>query len=256
MVRFFNLRHFIVLPSHAPLLISVALLTTRERLICILKRCRTIKLLVPIVVTAIYLTNEMVVIDKRRLVGDGTRTRYMISFYWLVAAESFAFFSLLLSWFLKGSWRPSIRFAGTIPSIAMPSALRLGLLNSALLLSSSVTITYSHISLSINSYKNAQIRLFVTILLGILFLGVQWVEFSISPITIADSYYGSIVFASLGFHRSHVIVRVIFLTLSRYFVASRRATSKTHPTYLCSVIYWHFVDVVWVFVYFSYYLTL
>jgi len=254
--RFFNLRHFLVLPSHAPLLMSLSLLAVRERLICILKGVRTFKILLPLVVTATYLCSEMVKIDKARLVGSRTRLRYIVSFYWLVAAEAFAFFSLLLSWFLKRSWAPSMRFRRTMPSIAIPSALRLRLLNSALLLSSSVTVTYSHISLGMNNYKNAQIGLAVTILLRVLFLIVQWVEFSMSSLSISDRYYRSMVFASLRFHRSHVLVRVIFLSLARWFVSKRRSTSLTHPTYICSVIYWHFVDVVWVFVYFSYYLAL
>jgi len=60
-----------------------------------------------------------------------------------------------------------------MPSIAIPSALRLRLLNSALLLSSSVTVTYSHMSLSIGKYDKAQIGLYVTIFLRILFLRVQ-----------------------------------------------------------------------------------
>jgi len=256
LARFLNLRHFIVLPSHAPLLISVALLAAREALISIIKGYGTTKLLLPLIVTAVYLCYEIISIDKSGLVGNRTRLRYMVSFYWLVAAESFAFFSLLLSWFLKGSWAPSIRFARTMPSIAIPSALRLRLLNSALLLSSSVTVTYSHMSLSIGKYDKAQIGLYVTIFLRILFLRVQWIEFSISSLSISDRYYRSIVFASLRFHRSHVLVRVIFLSFASYFISRRRATSLTHPTYLCSVIYWHFVDVVWVFVYFSYYLAL
>lgn len=81
MARFLNLRHFIVLPSHAPLLISLALLATREGLICILKGCGTTKLLLPIIVTAVYLSYEMVSIDKSGLVGSRTRLRYIVSFY-------------------------------------------------------------------------------------------------------------------------------------------------------------------------------
>jgi len=252
----FNRRHFIVNPSHAPFLFAVALFCARERLIIILKRVRTLYIMLPLLITGVFICSEIIFLDNRGIVRDYTRSRYIVSFYWLVAAEAFAFFSLLFSWFSKRTWAPALRISRQVARADLPSAIRLGLLNSALLLSSSVTVTYSHISLSTGSEYRTSIRLIYTIILGCIFLRVQWVEFSESSISISDGFYRSILFASLRFHRIHVLVRVLFLIVALWRVKSRNSTPSTHPTYLCSVIYWHFVDVVWVFVYFSYYLAL
>jgi len=252
----FNRRHFIVSPSHAPLLISVSLFCLRSGLIILLKRVGSLIIFVPALLTWNFLNLEIIDIDKARHVGDYTRSRYIVSFYWLIAAESFAFFSLLFSWFRKRAWTTTLGIGRYLDRASMPSALGLRLINSALLLSSSVTITYSHIRLSMGSIDKAVSGLLYTILLRTIFLMVQWVEFSESTLSIADSYYGALLFSSLGFHRIHVLVRVIFLTVAYWRVISGNSTPSSHPTYLCSVIYWHFVDVVWVFVYFSYYLAL
>ncbi len=251
-----NRRHFLVDPSHAPLLASISLFCARERLIILLKRVGTIYIIVPLVLNIWFLSAEIRFIDKARIVRESTRSRYMISFYWLVAAEAFAFFSLLFSWFTKSIWAPAVRISRIIAGAEIPSAIRLGLINSALLLSSSVTITYSHMRLRYRSIQITVKRLVITILLRVIFLIVQWVEFSISSLTIARRFYRSILFSSLRFHRIHVLVGVIFLLYALRRVLSRNSTPESHPVYLCSVIYWHFVDVVWVFVYFSYYLAL
>jgi len=252
----FNRRHFIVAPSHAPLLFAISLFCLRERLIIIIKRVRTLIIITPVLLTRLFLIYEIIVIDSARLVRNNTRVRYIVSFYWLIAAESFAFFSLLFSWFTKRAWITTLRIRRYIERTPIPSALRLRLINSALLLSSSVTVTYSHIRLAIRSIKKTISRLIYTIVLRILFLTVQWVEFSESSISISDSYYRALLFSSLRFHRIHVLVRVIFLIVAYWRIISGNSTPLNHPTYLCAVIYWHFVDVVWVFVYFSYYLAL
>ena len=251
-----NRRHFLVDPSHAPLLASISLFCARERLIILLKGVGTIYIIVPLVLNIWFLSAEIRFMDKTRIVGESTRSRYMVSFYWLVAAEAFAFFSLLFSWFTKSMWAPAVRISRVIAGAEIPSAIRLGLMNSALLLSSSVTITYSHIGLRYGSIQITVKRLVVTILLRVIFLRVQWVEFSISSLTIARRFYGSMLFSSLRLHRMHVLVGVLFLMYALRRVLSGNSTPESHPVYLCSVIYWHFVDVVWVFVYFSYYLAL
>jgi len=216
----------------------------------------TVIILLPLVFRLAFLTSEMNNFDKAGYVRDNTRSRYMVSFYWLVAAEAFAFFSLLFSWFAKGTWAPSLGISGIVQRAELPSAMRLRLINSALLLSSSVTITYSHLALTSGMLSASLSRLVYTITLRCLFLRVQWVEFSTSALSISDRFTRSILFASLRFHRIHVLVRVIFLIIAIIRLISGASTPHSHPTYLSAVIYWHFVDVVWVFVYFSFYLAL
>jgi len=222
----------------------------------LLIRCSTLLILIPFLASVFYLTSDMLNIDRIGLVGDITRKRYIASFYWLVAAEAFAFLSLICSWLTKRTWAPASRMARVIDRVPIPSALGLGLINSALLLSSSVTITYSHISLISGGLKRTKKGLLWTICLGVIFLRVQWTEFSESSVSISDRLYRSLLFACLGFHGMHVLVRVVFLLIAYWRVGSGYSTARTHPTYMCSVIYWHFVDVVWVFVYFSFYLVI
>ena len=76
-----NRRHFLVDPSHAPLLASIALFCARERLIILLKRVRTLLILVPLVLNMWFLSAEIGFIDKARIVRESTRSRYMVSFY-------------------------------------------------------------------------------------------------------------------------------------------------------------------------------
>lgn len=227
-----------------------------EGFIILLRRTGTVLILLPVMFRMAFLTSEMNNFDKAGYVGDNTRSRYIVSFYWLVAAEAFAFFSLLFSWFAKGTWAPSLGISRIVQGAELPSAIGLGLMNSALLLSSSVTITYSHLALTSRMLGASLSRLIYTITLRCLFLRVQWVEFSTSALSISDRFTRSILFASLGFHRMHVLVRVVFLLIAILRLMSRASTPHSHPTYLSAVIYWHFVDVVWVFVYFSFYLAL
>lgn len=76
-----NRRHFLVDPSHAPLLASISLFCARERLIILLKGVGTIYIIVPLVLNIWFLSAEIRFIDKARIVGESTRSRYMVSFY-------------------------------------------------------------------------------------------------------------------------------------------------------------------------------
>lgn len=231
-----NRRHYILGPSHAALLISFSAFCAREGFIILLRRTGTVLILLPVMFGMAFLTSEMNNFDKAGYVRDNTRSRYIVSFYWLVAAEAFAFFSLLFSWFAKGTWAPSLGISGIVQGAELPSAIRLGLMNSALLLSSSVTITYSHLALTSRMLRASLSRLIYTITLRCMFLGVQWVEFSTSALSISDRFTRSILFASLGFHRMHVLVGVVFLLIALLRLMSRASTPHSHPTDRKSVV--------------------
>nr|BCM73309.1 cytochrome c oxidase subunit III [Pegea confoederata] len=252
----FNRGHFILSESHYPLLMSVSTFCFAEGVIMLIKGVGSLIMVAPLLVNMYYLSSDQYHLNLKGLMGKDTYSRYMVSFYWLIGAESFAFLSLISSWMVKGSWGASMGMTGYVPGMPMPSALGLGLLNSALLLSSSATITYSHLGFLGGNMEATSKGMEFTLVLGILFLMVQWVEFSSSPMNISNGFYGSMLFSSLGFHGMHVLVGVVFLIISYKMILGGSLTSSTHSTFKASIIYWHFVDVVWVFVYSSFYLLL
>merc|ERR1719412_2690899 len=115
------------------------------------------------------------------------------------------------------------------------------LLNTILLLRSSVTVTWSHYCLLIGNYMGAKNRLFFTITLGVVFTAVQYCE---SRFNISDSSYRSVFFMATRFHRFHVLVRSAFLVVCLVRIVRRQLNASRHVRYECAVWYWHFVDTV------------
>jgi cytochrome c oxidase subunit 3 len=90
----------------------------------------------------------------------------------------------------------------------------LPLLNTVVLLSSGVTVTYAHHSLIQGNRSGSLYGLLYTILLAILFTGLQGIEYSVSSYTISDGVYGSCFYFGTGFHGLHVIIGTIFLLVA------------------------------------------
>jgi cytochrome c oxidase subunit 3 len=91
------------------------------------------------------------------------------------------------------------------------NALELPLLNTVILLSSGVTVTYAHHSLIQGNRSGALYGLIFTIFLALVFTALQGIEYSVSSFTLSDSVYGSCFYFGTGFHGLHVIVGTIFL---------------------------------------------
>ena len=127
--------------------------------------------------------------------------------------------------------------------------------NSLILFSSSVTIHYAEIALMRGSRGGMKLWLALTILLGAVFLGIQILEYvelvkheSLGPST---SAYSSVFFSLTGIHGSHVLVGLILLTvmLTRTFRGHYGTEPHQHVGFRTMSIYWHFVDLIWVFVF-------
>jgi cytochrome c oxidase subunit 3 len=89
----------------------------------------------------------------------------------------------------------------------------LPLLNTVILLSSGVTVTYAHHSLIQGNRKGALYGIIVTIILATIFTGLQGLEYTVSSFTISDSVYGSCFYFGTGFHGLHVIIGTAFLAV-------------------------------------------
>lgn len=117
-------------------------------------------------------------------------------------------------------------------------------MNTFILLSSGITITYAHHALIQGNRKDAINGTFFTIILALIFTGLQYVEYSQASFTFADSVYGSVFFASTGLHGLHIIIGTIFLSVGFVRIILYHLTVHHHAGYEAAILYWHFVDVV------------
>nr|WIM51565.1 cytochrome c oxidase subunit 3 [Franciscoloa roseicapillae] len=123
------------------------------------------------------------------------------------------------------------------------------LLGTLVLISSGVSITWSHHSTMEGNKDDTMTSLVLTILMGVTFTALQCMEYFETSFSISDSIFGSIFFMSTGFHGIHVIIGTSMLTVCLFRVMKDQFSAKHHVGYEASIWYWHFVDVVWLLLY-------
>nr|YP_010736928.1 cytochrome c oxidase subunit III [Busonia albilateralis]WEP24815.1 cytochrome c oxidase subunit III [Busonia albilateralis] len=171
-----------------------------------------------------------------------------------IASEIMLFISLFWAFF-HSSLAPSIEIGSIWPpsNMKMFNPLNIPLLNTIILLSSGISLTWSHQSLLKNKMNQSINSMILTIMLGIYFTFLQGFEYYESSFCISDSIYGSLFFLTTGFHGLHVIVGTTFIVVSLIRMMNLHFSSEHHVGYEASAWYWHFVDVVWLFLYISIY---
>jgi cytochrome c oxidase subunit 3 len=133
----------------------------------------------------------------------------------------------------------------------------LPLVNTLTLLLSGTTVTWAHHALQVGNRKAARIGLILTVLLGVLFTTVQVYEYAeiihenlfFNDEAAASRLYGSIFFMATGFHGFHVLVGTIFLLVCLLRLMKGHFTPEKHFGFEAAAWYWHFVDVVWLFLF-------
>ena len=128
-------------------------------------------------------------------------------------------------------------------------ALSVPLLNTLLLLSSGISVTWSHHSLEFNNSFRSNTRLILTYLLRILFAIFQFIEYIESNFSISSRAWGSVFFRLTRFHRAHVFIRTNFLILNTLRMKYNLIIFFKHIRFLSIAWYWHFVDLIWVRLY-------
>uniref|UniRef100_UPI0031F38044 cytochrome c oxidase subunit III n=1 Tax=Heptathela kimurai TaxID=88333 RepID=UPI0031F38044 len=161
---------------------------------------------------------------------------FFMSFFW-------AFFHSSLSPTVEmgAHWPPS----GIIPF----NPFQIPLLNTAILLSSGVTVTWCHQSLLSNKNNMSFRSLLITYILGIYFTLLQAWEYYQASFSISDSVYGTTFFVATGFHGLHVLVGSTFLLICLLRIKSSHLSPLHHFGFEAAAWYWHFVDVVWLFLF-------
>ena len=138
-------------------------------------------------------------------------------------------------------------FKGTFDPWTIP------FLNTLILLSSGVTVTYAHHALLKDNRRGLIIGLVLTVLLGAIFTGFQAYEYMHAAFSYPGHVYGSTFFMATGFHGAHVIIGTIFLLVCLLRALAGHFTAKQHFGFEAAAWYWHFVDVVWLFLFASIY---
>nr|ARH54720.1 cytochrome c oxidase subunit 3 [Trachys troglodytiformis] len=171
-----------------------------------------------------------------------------------ITSEVFFFVSFFWGFF-HSSLSPSIDIGMIWPpkGILPFNPIQIPLLNTLILLSSGITVTWAHHSLMENNFNQTTQGLALTVILGIYFTMLQAYEYLEAPFTIADSVYGSTFFMATGFHGLHVIIGTLFLTVCLFRHVNVHFSSAHHFGFEAAAWYWHFVDVVWLFLYISIY---
>jgi len=166
---------------------------------------------------------------------------FFLSFFW-------AFFHRSLS--------PSPELGCTWPPMGIKALnpFQLPLLNTVVLLASGVTVTFCHHRILNRDLLRRKIGLVLTIILGVYFTILQVGEYIEARFSIADRVFGSVFFVATGFHGLHVIIGSIFLIICLLRLILNHFSSKHHFGFEAASWYWHFVDVVWIFLYCNIYI--
>ena len=167
-----------------------------------------------------------------------------------IISEVFFFLSIFWAYF-HSSLAPTVELGSQWPpaGITALNPITVPLLNTILLLSSGASVTYAHHAL-IEGNRGATIfGVALTIILAVLFTGLQGFEYIDAGFTIRDGVYGSCFFFSTGFHGFHVIIGTRFIRVGFYRIIAYHYTSEHHIGFESAILYWHFVDVVWLFLY-------
>ncbi len=134
-------------------------------------------------------------------------------------------------------------FKGTFDPWGIP------LVNTLILLSSGCTVTWAHHALLKNDRRGLVIGLVLTVILGMIFTALQAFEYHHAAFSYGGHIYGSTFFMATGFHGAHVIIGTIFLLVCLLRAIAGHFTPKQHFGFEAAAWYWHFVDVVWLFLF-------
>jgi len=122
-------------------------------------------------------------------------------------------------------------------------------LNTIILLSSGATLTWAHHALRVGNRSSLLQGLGYTILLGVVFTALQAYEYSIAPFKLDEGIYPSTFYLATGFHGLHVIIGTIFLIVCFFRALLNHFKPDHHIGFEAAAWYWHFVDVVWLFLF-------
>jgi cytochrome c oxidase subunit 3 len=144
-----------------------------------------------------------------------------------------------------GIWPPK--------GVSIIAPFDLPLMNTLILLLSGTTVTWAHHAIIEGNQRDAVRGLLCTVVLGAIFTGVQAYEYIHAPFAFDQGIYSSTFFMATGFHGFHVLVGTTFLLVCLFRAMKGQFKPKQHFGFEAAAWYWHFVDVVWLFLFFCIY---
>lgn len=167
-----------------------------------------------------------------------------------ITSEICFFFAFFWAYF-HSRLAPNIEIGASWPPhhIYPLNPFQVPLLNTAILLASGITVTWAHHSLLVGNHKESIHSIIITIILGSYFTILQAQEYIETSFSISDSIYGSTFFVATGFHGLHVIIGTLFLIVCLVRIIYYHFSINHHFGFEAAAWYWHFVDVVWLFLY-------
>jgi len=162
------------------------------------------------------------------------------------------FFFLRFFWaFFHRRLAPNVEVGSLWPpqGIKVFNPFQVPLLNTIVLISSGISVTWAHHALIEGNFTQTTQGLSITVFLGLFFTFLQGIEYYEASFTFADRVYGSTFFIATGFHGLHVIVGTLFLIAVLFRHLNHQFRAAHHFGFEAAAWYWHFVDVVWLFLY-------
>lgn len=171
-----------------------------------------------------------------------------------IVSEVMFFFAFFWAFF-AAALAPTIEIGSIWPpkGIDVFSPIEIPLLNTLILLCSGATVTYAHHAITAGKKIDAVWGLVLTVFLAVIFTCFQGFEYVSAGFTISDGIYGSTFFMATGFHGFHVLIGTIFLIVCLIRLLNDHFTIQHHFGFEAAAFYWHFVDVVWLFLYVAVY---
>jgi len=170
----------------------------------------------------------------------------------LLFIVSEVFFFLRFFWaFFHRSLAPNVELGGIWPPLGLVvfNPFQVPLLNTVVLVSSGVRVTWAHHAIIEGKFYQFKLSIMITIFLGVYFTFLQGLEYYEARFSFADRVYGSTFFIATGFHGLHVIIGTLFLFVCLLRHLKFEFRPSHHFGFEAAAWYWHFVDVVWLFLY-------
>nr|ASM82727.1 cytochrome c oxidase subunit III [Eosembia sp. FS-2017] len=169
----------------------------------------------------------------------------------LFITSEILFFTSFFWAFFHSSLSPNIDLGMNWPpkNILTIKPSQIPLLNTIILLSSGASITWAHHCIMKSNLNESIVSVLLTVMLGLIFTLFQIFEYFESSFSISDSTYGSTFFVSTGFHGIHVIIGTMFIMFTMNRLMNMSFSSNHHLGFEAASWYWHFVDVVWLFLF-------